>query len=140
MEDVPLWHERDISHSSVERIVMPDAFGLLDYLLHAARELVEGLVVHPDRMGAVLRQSHGLIYSQRVLLRLVEAGLTREEAYAVVQENAMRAWDEERDLLELLRADRRVHDALDPGELVALFDPGWYTRHVGSVMERVAAL
>jgi len=140
LEDVALWHERDISHSSVERIVLPDAFTLLDYLLHRARWLVEGLVVHPERMAANLGASGGLVYSQRVLLSLVERGLTREDAYALVQRNALAAWDEGRPLRDLLAADPRVAEHLSADELDALFEPGWYTRHVGVVMARVAAL
>jgi len=140
LEDVALWHERDISHSSVERVILPDAFLALDYLLATARTLLEGLVVRADRMGEVLESSHGLVYSQRVLLGLVERGLTREEAYALVQRNAMRAWDEGRPLGELLAADPEVAARLGGDELGALLDPAWYTRHVPEVMERVAAL
>jgi adenylosuccinate lyase len=140
LEDVALWHERDISHSSVERIILPDAFLALDYMLARSRTLVEGLVVRPERMREVLESSHGLVYSQRVLLGLVETGLTREEAYALVQRNAMRAWDEDRPLGELLAEDPDVTEHLDAGALGALLDPAWYTRHVPEVMERVAAL
>ena len=140
LEDVALWHERDISHSSVERVILPDATILLDYLLDRARRLVEGLVVRPERMLEVLRSSRGLVYSQRVLLDLVERGLTREKAYAIVQRNAMRAWDEGRDLRDLLGTDPEVAGRLDPGELDALFDPRWYTRHLDVVRERLAAL
>jgi adenylosuccinate lyase len=140
LEDVALWHERDISHSSVERIILPDAFLALDYMLSKSRTLLEGLVVRPDRMLAVLNGSHGLVYSQRVLLGLVERGLSREDAYALVQRNAMRAWDEDRALRELLEADPDVAAHLGAKELDELFDPTWYTRHLGVVMERVAAL
>ncbi len=140
LEDVALWHERDISHSSVERIVLPDAFLALDYMLARTRALMEGLTVRPERMREVLDSSHGLVYSQRVLLGLVEAGLTREDAYAMVQRNAMRAWDEGRPLGELLEADPEVAARLRPEEVRALMDPSWYTRHVPEVMERVAAL
>jgi adenylosuccinate lyase len=140
LEDVALWLERDISHSSVERIILPDAFLALDYMLARSRTLVEGLVVRPERMREVLESSHGVVYSQRVLLGLVETGLTREEAYALVQRNAMRAWDEDRPLGELLADDPDVTEHLDAGALEALLDPAWYTRHVPEVMERVAAL
>jgi adenylosuccinate lyase len=140
MEDVALWHERDISHSSVERIILPDAFLALDYMLAKARTLVEDLVVRPERMLAVLESSHGLVYSQRVLLGLVESGLTREEAYALVQRNAMRAWDEGRPLGELLEGDPEVAGRLPAERLRALMDPSWYTRHVPELMERVSAL
>jgi adenylosuccinate lyase len=140
LEDVALWHERDISHSSVERIILPDAFLALDYMLARTRALVGGLVVHPGRMLAVLESSHGLVYSQRVLLGLVERGLTREEAYALVQRNALRAWDEERPLGDLLREDDEVTAVLPADEIALLMDPSWYTRHVPELMERVAAL
>jgi adenylosuccinate lyase len=140
MEDVALWHERDISHSSVERIILPDAFLALDYMLAKARTLVEDLVVRPERMLAVLESSHGLVYSQRVLLGLVESGLTREEAYALVQRNAMRAWDEGRPLRELLEGDPEVAGRLPAERLRALMDPSWYTRHVPELMERVSGL
>jgi len=140
LEDVALWHERDISHSSVERIILPDAFLALDYMLARTRSLMEGLVVRPERMREVLDASHGLVYSQRVLLGLVERGLTREEAYAIVQRNALRAWDERRELGELLAADPEVGALLSARELEHLLDPSWYTRHVPEVMTRVAAL
>jgi adenylosuccinate lyase len=140
LEDVALWHERDISHSSVERIILPDAFLALDYMLARSRALMEGLVVRPERMRAVLDSSHGLVYSQRVLLGLVERGMTREAAYALVQRNAMRAWDEGRPLGELLAGDQDVAAHLPAADLEALLDPAWYTRHVPEVMERVKAL
>jgi adenylosuccinate lyase len=140
LEDVALWHERDISHSSVERVILPDATILLDYLLALAERLMEGLVVRADRMREVLGSSRGLVYSQRVLLTLVERGLTREEAYPLVQRNAMRAWEEGVALRDLIGTDPEIAGRLDPGELDALFDPSWHTRHLGAVRERVAAL
>jgi adenylosuccinate lyase len=140
LENVALWHERDISHSSVERVILPDATILLDYLLATTRSLVEGLVVRAERMGDVLRSSRGLVYSQRVLLDLVERGLTREEAYALVQRNAMTAWEEGRDLKDLVGTDPQIAGRLDPGDLDRLFDPRWYTRHLAEIRERVAAL
>lgn len=139
-EDVALWHERDISHSSVERIILPDAFLAMDYMLHISRRLVEGLVVYPERMKEVLWSSGGLVFSQRVLLGLVERGLTREDAYALVQRNAMRCWDTGTPLRELLAADPEVTAVIDDATLAELFDPAWYLRHVGTVMERVEAL
>jgi adenylosuccinate lyase len=140
LEDVALWHERDISHSSVERIIVPDALVLLDYLLATTARLLTGLVVHPERMREVLESSHGLVFSQRVLLGLVDSGLTREDAYALVQEHAMRAFDERRDLRSLLEADERVASRLSPEALGELFDPAWYLRNLGPVWERVRAL
>jgi len=140
LEDVALWHERDISHSSVERVILPDAFLALDYMLATARRLLEGLVVHTDRLEAVLWSSGGLVFSQRVLLGLVDAGLTREDAYALVQRNAMRAWETGTPLRDLLAADADVSSRLDADALDGLFDPAWYLRHVDVVMERVEAL
>ena len=140
LEDVALWHERDISHSSVERIILPDAFLALDYTLHISRRLVEGLVVYPERMKAVLDSSGGLVFSQRVLLGLVERGLTREDAYALVQRNAMRCWDTGTPLRELLAGDPEVTAVIDTPAIDALFDPSWYLRHTDVVMDRVRAL
>jgi adenylosuccinate lyase len=140
LENVALWHERDISHSSVERVVLPDAFLLLDYLLHRASALVTGLVVHPERMLHNLRASGGLVYSQRVLLALVDRGVTREDAYAMVQRSAMRAWDEGRELRELLAADPEIAERLDAEALDDLFDPRWHIRHRDAVMDRVHTL
>ncbi len=140
LEDVALWHERDISHSSVERVILPDATILLDYLLATTRRLVDGLVISPQRMQAVLDSSHGLVYSQRVLLGLVERGLTREDAYSLVQRNAMRAWDEGRHLRELLAADAEVTAVIDTTSLDELMNPNWYIRHADTVMDRLRAL
>ena len=97
LENVPLWHERDISQSSAERVVIPDSFLALDYMLDRFAWIVEGLVVHPERMRRNLESSHGLVFSHRLLLALVDAGLARDEAYRLVQGHAMRAWEEERD-------------------------------------------
>ena len=108
LENVALWHERDISHSSAERVVVPDAFLALDYMLDRFTWLVDGLVVDPARMRANLEASHGLVFSQRVLLALVESGLSRDDAYRIVQRNALRAWDEGLDLRALLESDPEV--------------------------------
>jgi adenylosuccinate lyase len=140
LEDVALWHERDISHSSVERVILPDSTTLLDYMLVTTRTLVDGLVISPERMRAVLDSSHGLVFSQRVLLGLVERGLTREDAYSLVQRSAMRAWDEGRPLRELLLADDDVTAVIDAADLDRLMDPSWYTRHADRVMERLRQL
>ncbi len=140
LENVALWHERDISHSSAERVILPDAFLALDYMLARTRSLVEGLVVHTDRMGEIVESSHGLVFSQRVLLGLVERGITREDAYVLVQRNAMRAWDERRHLRDLLAADADVTALMDAEAIAGLFDPAWYTRHVDELMARVEAL
>jgi adenylosuccinate lyase len=140
MEDVALWHERDISHSSVERVILPDSYTLMDYLLATTTKLVDGLVVRPDRMQQVLDSSYGLVFSQRVLLGLVAEGLTREEAYAAVQRNAMTAWDTGVPLRDLLAKDEDVVGKIDPSRLDALFDPSHHLRHLDEVFERVEAL
>jgi adenylosuccinate lyase len=137
LENVALWHERDISHSSAERVVVPDAFLALDYMLDRFGWLMEGLVVRPERMRRNLESSHGLFFSQRLLLALVESGLTRDEAYRLVQRHALRAWDEEQDFRELVRADRELAGRVD---LDALFDLTAYTRHVDTVFERLCSL
>ena len=140
LEDVALWHERDISHSSVERVILPDSYTLLDYLLATSTKLIEGLLVRPDRMKQVLDSSYGLVYSQRVLLGLVEEGLTREEAYAAVQRNAMVAWDTGTPLRELLGNDDDVATKISPERLDSLFDPSHHLRHMDDLMARVEAL
>jgi adenylosuccinate lyase len=137
LENVALWHERDISHSSAERVVVPDAFLALDYMLDRFAWLVEGLIVRPERMRRNLDASHGLFFSQRLLLALVESGLTRDEAYRLVQRHALRAWDEEQDFRELARADRELAGRVD---LDAVFELTAYTRHVDTVFERLRSL
>jgi adenylosuccinate lyase len=136
VENVALWHERDISHSSVERVVLPDATILLDYMLDLAAFIVERLDVDPARMAENLEASHGNIYSQRVLLKLTESGLARQVAYELVQKHAMRAWKERRSLLELLATDAAVTERLDPADLKACFDPTWYVRQVDAIFRR----
>jgi adenylosuccinate lyase len=140
LENVALWHERDISHSSAERVVLPDAFLALDYMLDRFAWLVEGLVVDPARMRRNLDASHGLVFSQRVLLALVGAGLSRDEAYRLVQRNALAAWEEERDFRELLAADAEVGATLDADALAEAFDLADALRHVDVLFERLAAL
>jgi adenylosuccinate lyase len=137
LENVALWHERDISHSSAERVVIPDAFLALDYMLDRFTWLVEGLVVRPERMLRNLDASHHLFFSQRVLLALVETGLARDDAYRLVQRNAMRAGDEEVDFRELVRADPEIASRVD---LDAVFDLGAYTRHVDTIFSRLHAI
>jgi adenylosuccinate lyase len=137
LENVVLWHERDISHSSAERVVVPDAFLALDYMLDRFRWLVEGLEVRPERMLHNLESTHGLFLSQRLLLALVDSGLERDAAYRLVQRHALRAQEEERDFRDLVRADDEVAARVD---LDSLFDIAWYTRHLDTVFERLAAL
>jgi adenylosuccinate lyase len=139
-ENVPLWHERDISHSSAERVVVPDAFLAVDYMVDRFQWLVDGLVVHPDRMRRNLEASHGLVFSHRLLLALVESGLGREEAYRAVQRNAMRAWEDERDFRELVAADAEIADRLGPEALDGVFDLEAAVRHVDVVFERLQSL
>jgi adenylosuccinate lyase len=140
LENVALWHERDISHSSAERVTIPDAFLALDYMLDRFAWLVEGLVVRPDRMRKNLDASRGLFFSQRLLLALVAAGVSRDEAYRLVQGQAMRAWEKERDFPELVRADPEITGRLDAGTLDSVFDLDHYARHVDTVFERLHAL
>ncbi len=121
MENVALWHERDISHSSVERVICPDATILLDFMLNRFTRLVDELVVYPERMIENLNLTHGVIFSQMVLLKLADKGMTREQAYAVVQENAMRSWKEGIEFKELLLSDRRVKSYLDPKQIEGIF-------------------
>jgi adenylosuccinate lyase len=137
LENVPLWHERDISHSSAERVVIPDAFLALDYMLDRFTWLVTGLLVLPERMRANLEASRGLYFSQAVLLALVESGLPRDEAYRLVQEHALRAWDEELDFRGLVESDERIAGRID---VDSVFDLAAYTRHVDAVFERLHAL
>ncbi len=137
LENVALWHERDISHSSAERIVLPDAFLAVDYMLDRLAWLLEGLVVRTERMRENLDASHRLYFSQRLLLALVEAGLSRDDAYRLVQRHAMRAWDEGLDFPDLVRADSEIAGRVD---LATVFDLGAYTRHIDVVFERLRAL
>ncbi len=136
LENVALWHERDISHSSVERVILPDSTILLDYLLHLTTFIIEGLDVDTVRMAENLELSHGLIYSQRVLLRLTDSGLPRQVAYELVQRHAMRAWRERRPFLELLLADPGVTDRLSPDEVKRCFDPAPFLRNVDAIFRR----
>jgi adenylosuccinate lyase len=138
MQDVALWHERDISHSSVERIVLPDSALLAHYVLNRMRKLLLGLQVFPQRMMANLEASLGLVFSQPVLLALVQSGLSRDDAYRIVQDNAMRAWDQGIAFRELLELDSRV--AIDAAVLDAAFDVHRSLRHVDRVFEALDQL
>ena len=140
LENVALWHERDISHSSAERVVIPDALLAVDYMLDRFAWLVEGLVVRPERMRRNLEASHGLFFSQRLLLALVDAGLERSQAYELVQRNAMRAWEEEQDFETLIRSDSEITSTLAEETLEAVFDLAAYTRHVDVIFDRLSAL
>ncbi|MEO6123460.1 MAG: adenylosuccinate lyase [Ilumatobacteraceae bacterium] len=133
MQDIALWHERDISHSSVERVILPDSAVLAHYVMNRMRRLLLGLQVFPDRMIANLESSHGLVFSQPVLLALVQSGLSRDDAYRTVQDAAMQAWDQGRSFRELLESKSRV--VIDPTVLDRAFDVQRSLRHVGKVFE-----
>jgi adenylosuccinate lyase len=136
LEDIALWHERDISHSSVERIILPDSTILLDYLQHTALALVEGLTVDAGRMLENLELTHGALFSQRILLALIERGSSRDDAYRLVQGLAQRAWDEGTDLRELLAADEQGREL----DLEEIFDYGHYVRHAAEIIGRLDAI
>jgi adenylosuccinate lyase len=137
MEDVALWHERDISHSSVERIIGPDATILLDFMLSRFTGLITKLVVYPEQMLANLQMTKGVIFSQMVLLKLIEKGISREGAYTIVQRNAMRAWQEGIEFRELLLHDKEVNSHLRPDELVTVFNVKNFLKHVDFIFDRV---
>jgi adenylosuccinate lyase len=137
LENVALWHERDISHSSAERVVLPDSSIGLDYILHKCTSLIDGLVVYPERMLENLAATRGLIFSGQLLLALTNAGVSREEAYEWVQRNAMRVWDEGKDFKELVTADSDIAGRLSADEIGRVFSPDYYLRNVGVIFERV---
>jgi adenylosuccinate lyase len=137
MENVALWHERDISHSSVERYIGPDATITLDFALARMTQVVEKLVVYPARMQENLDRTHGLVHSQRVMLALTQAGVSREDSYRMVQRNAMRAWNGEGNLLDLLKGDSDVVGALPAAKLEAMFDLGYHLKQVDTIFARV---
>jgi adenylosuccinate lyase len=137
LENVALWHERDISHSSVERVILPDSFIALDHMLRRFTNIVKGLVVHPDRMRENLERSRGIVFSGTVLLELAQRGVSREQAYAWVQRNAMRSHDEAKDFKQLLLDDRDVVAVLDRDSLDNAFDLTVQLRHVNQIVDRV---
>ncbi|MBI2204144.1 MAG: adenylosuccinate lyase [Candidatus Rokubacteria bacterium] len=140
LENVALWHERDISHSSVERVILPDTTIVLDYILDLTAFVVEGLTVYPERMAENFDRSYGLVYSQRVLLKLTDAGLARQRAYELVQKHAMRAWRERRPFETLLAEDPEVTQHLAAADLKECFDPSWYLRNVDAIFRRAGLL
>jgi adenylosuccinate lyase len=137
LEDVALWHERDISHSSVERVIGPDATTILDFALARLAGIIDKLVVYPGNMQKNLERLGGLIHSQRVMIALTHKGVAREDAYAMVQRNAMRVWKGEGDFLSLLAADKDVRRHLSAAELEENFDLGYHFKHVDTIFERV---
>lgn len=136
-ENIPLWHERDISHSSVERIILPDATILLDYMLNRFAGVIEKLMVYPENMKENMEKTHGLVYSQRLLLMLIEKGLSRENAYDTVQPLAMKAWEERRSFRDLAEQDNIIKENLTSGEIDDAFDVDHHIRRVDEIFERV---
>lgn len=137
LENIALWHERDISHSSVERVIGPDANILLDFMLHRTIGLIKNLIVYPDNMLKNLNLTKGLIYSQRVLLMLAEAGMSRDEAYKVVQRNAMKSWEKGLDFKKLIKNDKQVKKLLKEKEIERAFDIDYYLKNVDFIFKRV---
>ncbi|WP_245510045.1 lyase family protein, partial [Rhizobium leguminosarum] len=137
MENVALWHERDISHSSVERMIGPDATVTLDFALSRLAGVIEKLLVYPENMEKNLNKFRGLVHSQRVLLALTQAGTSREDAYRLVQRNAMKVWEQGKDFLEELLADAEVRAALSEEDIREKFDLGYHTKHVDTIFRRV---
>jgi adenylosuccinate lyase len=137
LDNVALWHERDISHSSAERVVLPDACIVLDYMLDLFAYVMRGLQVYPERMKENMEASYGLVFSQRVMLALIDKGLSRQDAYKVVQANAMKAWEARQPYLGFLLDDERVTSQLSRDELASLFDYGWYLRYVDDSFRRI---
>jgi adenylosuccinate lyase len=137
MENIPLWHERDISHSSVERVLIPDSSILVDYMLARLTAILKDLVVYPDRMRENIDGSFGLFCSQRVLLGLVEKGLSRERAYGIVQKRAMQSWHKKKHFREVLKADKQIKRYLSDKELERIFDLSYYLKNVNYIYRRV---
>jgi adenylosuccinate lyase len=137
MENVALWHERDISHSSVERVIGPDSTILAHFMLVRFFRVIDGLVVYPENMKRNMNQLGGIHFSQRLMLGLVDAGLTREAAYAIIQRNAMRVWAGDGDLQTLVSEDSDVTDHLDPSTLGAIFDNAAFVRNRDTIFNRV---
>ncbi|GAB5039047.1 adenylosuccinate lyase [Bartonella henselae] len=137
MENVALWHERDISHSSVERYIGPDATITLDFALARLKSVIENLIVYPENMQKNLNKFRGLVHSQRVLLALTQAGISREDSYRIVQRNAMKVWEQEKDFLEELLHDKDVTEALSETELREKFDLSYHTKHINTIFKRV---
>lgn len=136
-ENVPLWHERDISHSSVERIILPDATMLLNYMLNRLGNIIRNLTVFPDNMRRNLDRTFGLPFSGRVMTKLIDRGMSREQAYDTVQPRAMQAWDEQRSFLDILSSDTVIREYLTQDELADCFDPSWHLKHVDTIFQRL---
>jgi len=137
LENVPLWHERDISHSSTERVIAPDSTILTNFILTRFLGVIEKLVVDKDRMKKNMDSTGGLVFSQRLMLTLVEKGITREDAYTIVQGLARRAWDGEKNFIDLVKVDSKIKEYLKPKEVEAVFDPKYFVRHTDFIFKRV---
>ncbi len=137
MENITLWHERDISHSSVERVIAPDSTILIDYMLHRLDRIVSGLIVHPDNMLNNLNKTKGLIFSQQALIKLAEKGMERQKAYVMVQRNAMKVWESGQDFKELIMEDEEICKNLSKKEIEEMFDLNYHLKHVDEIFERV---
>jgi adenylosuccinate lyase len=137
LENIPLWHERDISHSSVERVIAPDSTILMDYMLARLTGIIQKLIVYPQRMASNLNRLKGLIFSQQILLALAEAGVTREDAYKLVQNQAMRVWHSEKDFQTLILEDSHISDALGHEKIKEIFDVGYHLKYISAIFDRV---
>lgn len=137
LENIALWHERDLTHSSVERVVLPDSSILVDYSLNKFKMVLEELKVNKDRMRENMERTHGLIFSQRVMLALVDKGLKREEAYEMAQRNALIAWEDKKDYKELIKADKEIKKYLDNSEIDKVFDYNYYLKEIDTIFNRV---
>ncbi len=137
LENIALWHERDISHSSTERIILPDACIVLDYCLAIFTSIIAGLLVYPKRMKRNLELTKGLVFSQRTMLALIDKGLSRQQAYKLVQKNAMKSWKGNRDYLKLLKSDREIISIIPPAELEVIFDYNFYLRYTDDIFRRL---
>jgi len=137
MENIALWHERDISHSSNERITLPDSCLLLDYSLSIFTSVMNGLQIYPQKMKRNMELTRGLVFSQRVMLALIDKGLSRQKAYELVQRNAMNSWKGNKNFLSLLKADTEVIASLPPGELETLFDYQYFLRYIDEIFQRL---
>jgi len=140
LENIPLWGERDISHSSCERVILPDSTILIDYMLTKFAEVIENLRVYPENMKENMKLSRGLFFSQRLMLKLVEKGLSRQEAYDLVQRNSMQSWEKHREFEELVKKDSEIGKWLTPEEIAEIFNRSYYTRFVDKIMEKAGIL
>jgi adenylosuccinate lyase len=137
MENMALWHERDISHSSVERVIAPDSTILIDYMMNRLKGIINGLVVHPENMARNMQITKGLVFSQQVLMRLAEKGIERQKAYVMVQRNALKVWEGEGAFKELILNDKEIMQYLDTKEVEEIFDVKYHLKHVDEIFERV---